>query len=739
MRLRFWARPNEAKDSAGPDRRADDAEQHGGQGYAADAPLSDPHEDRLGRAPFAQRVAGLIADRKDPKSLVVGIYGEWGDGKSSVLNFIEFYLRDHEDVVLVPFNPWLVDDERAMLPTFLSELAGSLGRAIPKRREQIAGSLARFAGYLAPLDPRIASLQRVSERAAAPTLAEQKRRLTEILEQEGKRVVVAVDDIDRLDNREIQSLFRLIKLVADFDHTTYLLACDQTIVGKALGERYGGNDRDGLSFLDKIVQIPLLLPPPDGNTLQRLALGRLEEELRRNDIDLSNEQAQEFSRRFVIGLEARVRTPRAAVRLGNSVAFALPLLKGEANPVDVLTIEALKVLYPTVHAAVAENAEVFLGSRTTSRGPDPALTARAQTLLRDATTGFTDRERAAVEALLKDTFPALRTVLGENISFDYVRGGWAAQQRVASPDYFDRYFSHLVPLSQVSDAWLTDLIASLPTTPADNVQRALVEQVEGGRGESLITKLRAREDQLSSDDARKLAEGIASLGDVLARPEVLFSFSTPYSQAAILIRHLLQRVPPAERLDGALSILSRAPLGFAAEIWRWLRPGKDDEPDDRVLTGDDEPPIAKLLLARIREAAEAGPLYLTHPRDATLLLFLWARYGSREETEAHLRASFEKSPGSVVDFLECYVPIAWSMDTGIGHRSDFSRDMYDQLKLVINPDAIDGALIAVVGDVGRPGEYPRSVGDLTPRLLAEQFRFLHLSADAPASESEGSE
>jgi len=734
MRLRFWRRASEEGEPARPTGPDGGGDPRAGQTYAADTPLTDPHDDRLGRAAFAKRVAGLIADRTDPRSLVIGIYGEWGDGKSSVLNFIQFNLRDREDLVFVPFNPWLVDDERAMLPTFLSELAGSLGRAIPKRREQIAGSLARFAGYLAPLDPRIASLQRVSERASDPPLVEQKRRLAAMLEEERKRIVAAIDDIDRLDNREIQSLFRLIKLVADFDYTTYVLACDQTIVSKALGERYGSNDRDGLSFLDKIVQVPLVLPPPDRNSLRRFALGRLEEELRRSDIDLSNEQVQEFSRRFTIGLEVRVRTPRSAVRLGNSVAFALPLLKGEANPVDVLTIEALKVLYPAAHSAVVENPDIFLGSGIGSRGADPAVTARAKALLSDATSGLTDRERGAVEDLLRDTFPPIRAVLGENISFDYVRERWATEQRVASAEYFDRYFSHLVPAYQVSDAWLSDLIASLSGKTTDDVRRALSDQVEAGRGESLISKLRTREDDVAPDDALKLAQAVASLGDVLARPEILFSFSTPYSQAAILIRRLLQRLAHEERRGAAVSVLERAPLGFAAEIWRWLRPGKDDEPDDQVLAVDDEPTIAELLLARIREAAESGPLYQTHPRDATLLLFLWARYGSREETEDHLRDSFQTGGGSVLDFLLCYVPIAWSMETGIGHRSDFSREMYDQLKLVVDPSVVDEALVQTVGDVGRPAEFPRTMGELTPRLLAEQFRFLHLSANEPPSE-----
>src|SRR5579862_7526842 len=51
--------------------------------YADDAPITSPDEDRFSRAPFAERIAHVFATRRDSASLVVGIYGPWGDGKSS--------------------------------------------------------------------------------------------------------------------------------------------------------------------------------------------------------------------------------------------------------------------------------------------------------------------------------------------------------------------------------------------------------------------------------------------------------------------------------------------------------------------------------------------------------------------------------------------------------------------------------------------------------------------------------
>jgi predicted KAP-like P-loop ATPase len=61
-----------------------------------------------------------------------------------------------------------------------------------------------------------------------------KDRVYTVLKEEGKRVVVLMDDIDRLENTEIQAVFRLVKLSADAPYTVYILAFDEEMVAAAL-------------------------------------------------------------------------------------------------------------------------------------------------------------------------------------------------------------------------------------------------------------------------------------------------------------------------------------------------------------------------------------------------------------------------------------------------------------------------------------------------------------------------
>jgi predicted KAP-like P-loop ATPase len=62
--------------------------------YHTDVPIHTSDEDEFDRAPFARRIAQTIVGRRDPSSLVLGIYGPWGEGKTSVLNLIRTTLGD---------------------------------------------------------------------------------------------------------------------------------------------------------------------------------------------------------------------------------------------------------------------------------------------------------------------------------------------------------------------------------------------------------------------------------------------------------------------------------------------------------------------------------------------------------------------------------------------------------------------------------------------------------------------
>ena len=116
--------------------------------YSSDDPIRSKREDRFNRAPFATRVADTTATRADPSSIVIGLYGPWGGGKSSTLNLMEEALSAHSNVLVVRFNPWLFDSEDRLVRGFFDTLAATLSRSLATKAEKIGGLLRDYGTLL---------------------------------------------------------------------------------------------------------------------------------------------------------------------------------------------------------------------------------------------------------------------------------------------------------------------------------------------------------------------------------------------------------------------------------------------------------------------------------------------------------------------------------------------------------------------------------------------------------------
>ncbi len=89
------------------------------------------------------------------------------------------------------------------------------------------------------------------------SISEVKQEIKSILINRQQKLIIIVDDIDRLNQSEIKQIFGLIKINADFPNTIYLLAFDRKVVEQNLEEQSGVSGKD---YLDKIVQVNFNIP-----------------------------------------------------------------------------------------------------------------------------------------------------------------------------------------------------------------------------------------------------------------------------------------------------------------------------------------------------------------------------------------------------------------------------------------------------------------------------------------------
>jgi hypothetical protein len=258
-----------------------EANLHHKQGY--DAVCYTREQDHLNRWPLAKEIYRIAVAGPQDWSVRVGIYGEWGSGKSSVLAFIESMAKKDGHVVF-HFNPWQYHSKDELWKAFVDGLfkqieevigkpaEGKTKRAVKKAGAAVAGAIPAIIGIwkeeAANITQKGLGLLKRFLVFSETDLEELKAALN------GKRLLIAIDDLDRTDGQLVPEILYALKEIMDVPAMAFICAFDPVVVGKVLGKAHPGHE-DGLKFLEKIIDYPRWLPEPTHAQLLSLARAEL--------------------------------------------------------------------------------------------------------------------------------------------------------------------------------------------------------------------------------------------------------------------------------------------------------------------------------------------------------------------------------------------------------------------------------------------------------------------------------
>lgn len=694
--------------------------------YSADSPVSNPDLDEFNRREYSERIAQTIAARKETKSLVVGIYGKWGEGKTTVLNFIDKELKRHSNIVSIFFNPWMFPSETELFTAFYAGLAQGLEKSLPTSKEKIGKVIAEYLAPFAGLLDRAESAEKIGRLMSNVSLEELRGRIGKFLIEQKKLVVVFMDDIDRLDKDEIQAIFRLIKLSANFENIVYVLAFDQEIVEDALSERYFNKKNiAGQNFLEKIVQVPINLPKVPTTELRNFCYKQIEKALRLNAIELSETDVQEFMRGFVAGIEIRLETPRMAIRYGNMLNFSLPLLKGEVNIAEFLLIEAIRAFYPDAYKTIKNNRDAFTATRLAGISPYPSEKEEIKRIAEKALEGLSEDEANNLKQLLKILFPRQETAYGNTIYGPEWDKTWSEKKRIASDKYFDRYFTYSIPAGDVSDVRVENFILTLEDIEPKELVKILDDELTKQNAEVFISKLHQKIERIPSAGQTKLAISLSLFGNRLPNPKQAFGFRTPFLRGALLVAFLIEaQAKDEEKNELAIEVINIAePITFAFEVVRWLRSKKTNSEGNNV-SPESLQKISNALANRIENIfTQDFTIFEKYPDHATNLIWFWRNFGSQENADKFLSEFLNADIQNVHKLLNSVVPIAYPMDGGLPHKSEFERDQYNYIQSFINLEMVYDLLKKAYGAILESKEYPYD--EFSDLAIAKQFIWIH--------------
>lgn len=594
---------------------------------SADRPINRSGDDAFGRAPFAAALARQLRRLRPGESYVVGLQGAWGAGKTSILNMIAEELEGDSDVWLVQFNPWLFSGTHQLAACFFQEVAAQLQSQGDQRLQKAGAAMVRYGDALSPLGeiPFVGAVAkgissalkmggdaaRESGGALEQSISAQKKQIESLLLESPRRLLVVVDDIDRLSKQEIRDLFRLVRLTADFPNVSYLLSFDRVRVEEALSDRPG----EGREYLEKILQLSFDLPEVRETDLTKFFLSELESALESMEHGYFDEA--EWANVFHLVIRPLLHTPRDARRLANAVPTAVLLAGAEVALVDLLALEAIRVLLPDVFAQISACADLLTRTDSDRDYGAEKTRERFEALLSSA-----GEREGEVRELCRRIFPPSRRWIDNHHYGANWLADWRKNGRLAHPEVLKFYLEKGLPSSVLGERVIQEILGCLGS------EAKLKEQLGALDAEALeqaIGRLETYEEDFSSEVASIAVPVFLNEGDRLREEKRgMFDFGSNMAVSRIALR--LLRAVPQDDMDECVMGMMGAITSLSKKRMLVDLVGYADGNGHKLVTEE----CAAALYEEVRaELLDASKEQLIKERELWQLL-LWADDGSTQ-------------------------------------------------------------------------------------------------------------
>lgn len=550
---------------------------------SSDQPIREPAEDLLSRAPLVEVLKDEIRAAPTSDGFVMALTAPWGEGKTSVLNLIAREMCD--EAVIIRFNPWLFSDTEALVVRFFSELGAQVQKDQSLRR--VGKRLVSYGQTVAPLGGLIlgpaanAAGQSLAALAAlgARSVLDEREKLKEALVQRERRLLVLIDDIDRLHQDEILDVLRLVKLVGDLPYVTYLLAFDRPYVERALGKE---RQVDGRSYLEKVVQVSYDLPAIRPSEIEAVLLDKLNGVIAQRDHLTVNQDR--WSEMLGRGIAPFFRNLRDVARYVSGVSTRVRLLGREVALEDILGLEALRVFEPQVHQLLPGLIEPLTKQRSDLFVNEEAAKERDRKQMDALYAQASEARRERVQTLLSLLFPqSVESAFGISGSIsDETR----ASRRVAYAPAFRAYLHASIDPGSASYA---TVMACIEAFGESAKLRALLEGLGSPELQDLIERF---PDFKSRIDPTSVSVGVPELLRMQRRLSDEWDGLKPAPQFFLkrAILQALERLPEDEEIQSAIrhtyDVAERDSERYSLIVWFGTHPERERKQPDVELLND---------------------------------------------------------------------------------------------------------------------------------------------------------
>ena len=338
--------------------------------FKHERPIESFDEDVLSNDNFSKNLAINIQNyfENNDQCLTVGLMGDWGSGKTSILNLTKIHLKE-TDIEVMEFNPWIYSSYNQLIEQFFDELIALFSQetGLVKHLTEYRIKLNK-SNIIKSILPTLASIKSselgeilnktFNIDSDEKSLFKIKENINE--ELESHKVLCIIDDLDRLNSSEINDMFKLIKIMANFNNIVYLIAFDKDIISSALEDNYAEN------FIEKIINVPLEVPLTSKIEIKNILEDYLSDLSEKHDILLDWDtlnvrlESENNYRTEGYGILRYFNTIRDIKRFINILEFNTELVKNEVNFEDFIAITAIQLFNPDLYEKIKSNESLLV-------------------------------------------------------------------------------------------------------------------------------------------------------------------------------------------------------------------------------------------------------------------------------------------------------------------------------------------------------------------------------------------
>ena len=295
------------------------------------------------------------------RSFVIGLVGEWGSGKTTIINNVKKDIKPkNKSIILIDdFDPWIFGSQEALLAAMYENILKhteikvsiSQNNSIMRILSQTVSELSSTALNVSAINTIIGTLSNTNSTYENADIL--KELIGDFLISQRKTVVFIIDNLDRAESENIILLFKVMGTIFDIPNIIYFLSYDK----KRIEDILNNTNKINPKYIEKIVQQEVHVPAPQEEILREIYYLSMGNILLKYGV--GKDELKSYEPIFSFILE-NVKNLRKFKRIINSAFPTAFLCECNLDRFTLLSLEILCFLEPDLYSSIKDNRQFYI-------------------------------------------------------------------------------------------------------------------------------------------------------------------------------------------------------------------------------------------------------------------------------------------------------------------------------------------------------------------------------------------